>query len=396
MTNEQAFFLQILTDHLNGRSTAARADLDWPTELAYAQNHQVSGIVYEQCKSFLPELWQGALSAQHSTELFYYFNRVALFEQVTKALSEAEIPFFTVKGLDVAQFYPISALRTMGDCDIIVHPEDKEKAHGVMIGLGFENRLKQDIDWMYFKDGMEFEIHDHLLYNEAGNEAAGREFMDRAWNYAAPTENGTRYALDWSFHFVFLLLHLKKHLIHAGIGFRQFMDLDVVIRRCRLDWDWLEDSLTKLGLWDFAQVCFALLRRWFETPLPFETAELPDGFCQEATEKILANGIFGFDDQANAENKSLNAITRKSGPRWWGRLKTLLESSFPPYRNMRYVPHYAFLDGRPWLLPYAWLYRFCFAARNRMGANGKRIIGEVLIPDEKLDARERELAKWGL
>ena len=396
MTNEQTFFLQILADHLNGRSTAARADVDWPLLLDYAQNHQVGGIVFEQCKSFLPELWQEALTAKQSTELFYYYNRVALFERVTKALSEAEIPFFTVKGLDVAQFYPVPALRTMGDCDIIVHPEDKEKAHTVMTALGFENRLKQDNDWMYFKDSMEFEIHDHLLYDEAGNEAAGREFTDRAWEYTAPTGSGTRYALDWSFHFVFLLLHLKKHLIHAGVGFRQFMDLDVVIRRCRLDWDWMNSTLNGLGLRDFAQVCFALLHRWFETPLPFETVDLPEDNYMDAAEKVFANGIFGFHDESNRESKSLNAITRKQGPRWWARTRTLLESTFPPYRNMRYVPHYAFLNGRPWLLPAAWLYRYWFAARNRMGKNAKRMIDGALIANDRLDARERELAKWGL
>ena len=396
MTNEQKFFLHILADHLNGRKTEVRPDLDWEQLCAHAAKHEVNGIVYHQCRGAMPAPVEQRLSEKHAAELFYYFNRMALYKQMQQGLSGAEIPFFSVKGMDVAQLYPVHALRTMGDCDVVVHPEDKERAHAVMTGLGFENRLKAEIEWTYFKNGLEFELHDHLLYDIPSNDKASLESVDRAWEYAKPTQEGSRYALDWSFHFMFLLLHLKKHLISSGVGFRQFYDLAVVVRRRELDAAWLKTALEEQNLYGFAQVCSALIERWFGERLPVEPIQVDDAFAEEAAQKIFGNGIFGFHDESNKENFSLNAITQKGGPRWLVRLRNLFGSVFPPYRIMRYVPYYSFLEGRPWLLPAAWVYRFYRSVRYRKGSNGKRLIDNAFIPAARLDDRQKELARWGL
>lgn len=395
MTREQITFLKILSDHLNGRETAPAEGVDWAAVERIARDHQVAGMVYVQCRDFLPEGVRTGLAEKNASELYYYYGRVKLFDQVAQALTKAGIPFYTVKGLNVAKLYPVPALRTMGDCDIVVHPEDKEKAHGVFEKLGFRVHGKEEMEWGYWKNDLEFELHDHLLYDEIVNDQNGIEFSDSAWEMTRRVE-GQRYELDQSFHFVFLLLHLRKHIVSSGVGFRQFMDLDVVMRRCALDWAWINTALETLGLVRFARVCFGLLNRWFETPLPFPCEEMEEGFYEEATNKIFANGIFGFHDKANRENRALNAITQKSGRRWHARLSNLLQSIFPPYRHMRYVPQYSYINGRPWLLPTAWIYRFYRGVRYRMIDNGKRMMGNVFVSNEKLDARERELAKWGL
>ena len=396
MTKEQRFFLTVLSDHLNGRKTEAPEAPDWDIICAFAANHQVNGIVYYQCRGFLPGQVEDGLSKRYSSELYYYYNRVALFRQLAQGLSGAGIPFFTVKGLDVAQHYPVPALRTMGDCDLIVHTEDREKAHEVLLSLGFENEHARDMEWTYYKNELQFELHDRLLYDEIGNTRSNRQSAGRAWDHAAPSGEGTRHALDWSFHFLFLLLHLKKHLIHSGVGFRQFMDLDAVIRRCALDWDWLEKALAEQELTKFAQICYALLHRWFGTPLPFAPVALSEDAVEDATEKIFANGIFGRHDSRNDGNAALNALTRRGGPRWLARLRRLLAVAFPSYRNMRYVPQYAFLNGRPWLLPAAWVYRLYRTVRCRDSGNGKQMLADSLVSNERLDERQRELAKWGL
>lgn len=54
MTAEQTFFIGVLADYLNKRKTQAQDSLDWSVVLSYAQNHQVEGIIYFQCKYFLP------------------------------------------------------------------------------------------------------------------------------------------------------------------------------------------------------------------------------------------------------------------------------------------------------------------------------------------------------
>lgn len=395
MTTEQAFFIQILSDHLNGRETQPRTDVDWSVLSEYARIHQVNGILYRQCASFLPAEMQDEFETRHATELFYYYNRIALFETVSTALTVRNIPFYTVKGLNVAQYYPVPALRTMGDCDIVVHSKDKDKAHEMMMQLGFRTHLKEDKDWMYFRDNMEFEIHDHLLYNESGNDRMSRDLTDTAWQHTTPTGKGTEYRLDWNFHFVFLLLHLKKHLVQSGIGFRQFMDLAVLIRHSEIDLDKIEQDMDRVGLLHFGKVCFSLLHRWFDVPEVYPD-ELSDAFVEEATQKIFGSGIFGHNEAKREEIIRMNRINEKHGPRWFVRVRNVISAVFPSYRSMRFAPAYAFLEGRPYLLPAAWVYRFYRAVRYRLTDKGRQVIEDAMISDEKLNERQEALRRWGL
>ena len=397
MTKEHSFFLQILSDHLNGRPTTQQETIDWTVVMTLAQNQQVNGIIYHQCKGFLPDEAKKTLEKKYSSELYFYFNRMALYKQLKQAFSAAEIPFYSVKGLIVSQYYPVPALRTMGDCDIVVHTEDKEKVHTILTDLGFNNTLKENKEWIYYKNQMEFEIHDHLLYNKPINTESSRMLTDQvAWEKAAPTGAGSCCELDWSFHFLFLLLHLRQHIIHCGAGFRQFMDLAVVLQNCNLDWVWLRKTIDELELWPFSEVCLALLKRWFEIAPPLELAEFDNAFYEEVTDKIIENGVFGFNDETNRKSSKMNAIIWQRGPLWWIRMRVLLASIFPPYQIMRYVPHYAFVDRRPWLIPVAWIYRFYRSIRYRMAAKGKHMLDNAMIPNDRLEARKDALAKWGL
>lgn len=397
MTKEQSFFLQVLSDHLNGRQTNPQENIDWSVIMTLTQNHQVNGIVYWQCKDFLPDELGKRLRNKYFSELYFYYNREALFKQVKQAFSAAQIPFYTVKGLAVAQYYPIPALRTMGDCDIVVHTEDKEKANSVLISLGYENQSKAAKEWVYYKNNLEFELHDHLLYDEFGSSKSSRMFTDAsAWKETVNTTDGTRYELNWSFHFAFLLLHLKKHIIHYGVGFRQFMDLAVVLQHCDLDWAWLRETMIELELLDFALVCLALLRRWFGIVCPVESKVLDEAFYEVSTEQIIKNGVFGFDNKTNSKNAAINTIIWRCGPLWWVRVKVLLRSAFPTYQDMRYVPYYSFVNRRPWLLPAAWIYRFFRSVRYRMTRNGKALLDKAMTDEGTLNARTELLAKWGL
>ena len=228
------FFISVLADQLNGRNTTKlNYEIDWKRLLTLADQHEVRGILYHQCKAFIPAQHRARLAQLYAMELHSYQNRCRLFDALSAAFRAAGIPFFTVKGLDVAKLYPFPALRTMGDCDIVVKPEDKKRAHEVFLAIGYNNRLKEDMEWTYFKNDLEFELHHSLRYDERGNTKESVTFCKSAWEHV--TEENGRFVLDWSFHYIFLLLHLHKHLIHMGVGLRQFMDLYVVARGVSLD-----------------------------------------------------------------------------------------------------------------------------------------------------------------
>ena len=389
MTTEESFLLRVLADYLNRRKTENIPDgLDWDTLADLALRHQVSGMVYYQCKELLPADKRAPLKQAYFFAVMVHTNRTQNMAEIGGAFEKADIPFFTVKGLDVAALYPTPALRTMGDCDIIVHPEDKERAHQVLLSLGFTpGGERQDMEWHYHKNGLDFELHDHLLYDETVNSQVSKDFTGLAWDYAKG--EGCRKELDRGFHFIFLLLHLKKHLLNSGVGFRQFMDLVVAARGWQMDAASLETRLQQLQLQDFRKVCFALCNQWFDAQLQPAAGLMPE-FIEQATEKIFANGIFGFNDASNRANGNLNTLHEK------GKLRTVIGRIFPSYRGVYYVPHYSFVRGRPWLLPAVWVYRWFRGIFKGKGKDAVRLLSSAVQSDEQLEDRQKTLSQWGL
>ncbi len=390
MSSEKEFFLRILADHINARSTQPRDGLEWAQLQQVSRSHQVDGIVYFQCRDFMPEPVRAAYEQAFGATLFYYKNRERAIREMSDAFLAAGIPFLTVKGIEVAQCYPIPALRTMGDVDILVHRKDKERAGTVLTSLGFRIGEKNpDYDWAFSRSGLQFELHHHLLYREETTQESHARFFNDYWNHVREGR------LDWSFHFLYLLVHLRKHLMIQGAGFRMFMDLAAVMLHEELDWSWMEEKLCELEMHRFALVCFRLIESWFDVRVPMPSEPLDEGFVETATEQILANGIFGYDDQSNSTNSTVNSLTGHGKNRALSRIRMFFRSLFPSYNGMANSPYYRFIRGRPWLLPAGWVYRFWRLSRGKTSDAGS-ILRRVMTPGEIIDAREKQLRQWGL
>ena len=148
------YFIQLLNDHIFSRPSF---DGSVPQDIVFlAKSHQVSPIVHYQTKNKL--LLQAYLQAVSS-----FTRRENLLLQIEESLRD--IPFYTVKGISVARYYPVPQLRTMGDCDIIVHESDKEKARDVFLSIGFEEHTSEwdSAEWHFQKQGLDFELHHRLL-----------------------------------------------------------------------------------------------------------------------------------------------------------------------------------------------------------------------------------------
>lgn len=387
MIKEQSFLLKVLGDFLNARQTLVKEDIKWDDVLLYAKQHNVEGIVYYQCNSFISQDYYTRLSSNYAATLFHYTQRVKILSEVEKTFSKVGIRYLVFKGTKIAEFYPVPALRTMGDCDILVHSIDKEIAHQCLTKLGFVNVFKQGKEWIYYKDTIEFELHDHLLYEEVINTNASKGFTETVWDYIIESENC--YELDWSFHFVFLVLHLKKHFLNCGVGFRQFMDLVVIANNVQLDWKWIEAIIDELQLTSFFITCCTLCKRWFDAKMPLDTV-LDDQFYLESTEYIFNNGVFGHDNENNDVNPIINQLTQM------GKLKTLIYNLFPSYENMRYVPYYSFLNNKPIILPVAWAYRIIRYLKLGKKRGDKISVETLFTLDNSIQLRNEYLKKWGL
>ena len=392
MTREQEFFIQVLSDHLAGRKTDHSDGLDWAEIMKLSRSHQVDGIVFYQCRDLIPQEIRSSFEQAFGATLYYYTNRKLAMEEIAAALRAAKLPFFTVKGFAVAQYYPLPALRTMGDCDIIVHQADMQAAVAVLQGLGFRGSEQTTVQqWGCDRNGLHFELHDSLVQN--GEFTTGDQV--KFFNTFDPYITGE--GLDWSFHFLFLLMHLRKHFLNYGVGFRQFMDLAAIIKNGpELRWDWMREKLEQLHLLRFACVCCSMLKSWFGISAPLEAQPLEPELEKKLTEMILHGGVFGFADENNFSNYSRTALAKARVPRWLKPFVSLLHSAFPEYDMMRGYPGCSYLNGRPYLLPAAWLHRFLIILARKDKSSTVHTVRSSFVPSVEVSDREELLNKMGL
>ena len=383
-------FIQILRDHLHGRKTEPKADVDWEEMLALAQAHEVGGIVYFQCKDAIPHQILSEFEKEYSAALFFYSNRKKAMGMVDQTL--ADFTHCAVKGLEVAEYYPFPPLRTMGDCDIVVEPSSFENAIQALRSIGFTGTDDTEAqEWSCDYKGMHFELHNTLVKSAEYTNEAQVDFFNNFSPYIVNNK------LDWSFHFLFLIMHLRKHFMASGVGFRQFVDIAAAMKNnSDLNWLWIEERLSELKLQGFAHACYSIIEDWFEITAPVNFRKVNDETAQIVTEKILGNGIFGFDDDSNHNNGVMNTILMNRGGRLVNRVRYFISILFPDYMYMKGYPGCEFLKGRKWLLPLAWLKRLIYIIGNKDNDNRVETIKSTFTSEEDLKKRKELMTQMGI
>jgi len=381
MNKEQLFLLSCLSDHIRKKKTTVPESLNWDDVLLYAQQQQTEGIIAYQ--SNRPDL-----QPKIAISTYYAANRQNELERIQEKLKEQSIPYLFFKGADIARYYPIPVLRTMGDVDILVHPADKEAAYQVLNEMGFNCTTRNDYEWPCYKEWLEIELHHEIANKMWAIDQAQKEFCDDVWHYAE-SEDGLEYHLELEYHLIYLLIHLKKHFMNNGVGFRQFMDLAVISMQ-DLNWNKITEYLLRSDMMPFAQTCYGLVRLWFGVSTAIG-AKITDSFFEEATQQIFANGVFGFDDADNRLNKTTTQI--RSGKR---KVIVFLRKIFPDYEYLCNTGPFSFVRGKPYLMPAAWIYRFWYDIKNGYVKSGLRIAVSPYMKKKQIQKREAYLKKWGL
>lgn len=404
MNAEYQAFLQILKSYIDGNKMKTFPEnINWETIIKLAESHNLTGIVYIQCreylsgKKYLSSIFQ-RLQKGFMWDVFYSQEKRKDFERLEAAFTAEKIPFLAFKGIVLKDYHPAPELRTMGDVDILIHPEDRRKSRRIMMELGFEEKGESGSAVLtYDYDMAHYEIHDRMIYEPLANQVDYESYFNKAWDHARPVKGSSRYELDESFHFLYLIAHTAKHIVNKGCGFRPYLDMIFLARGAgeRMDWNWICGQLEELGLMEFAKVCSAECKNWFDIELPVSGKKLKDSDYQEMTEKVLSDGIFGH---RNAENNiaAWGKLYHRSGkPYWRVALSVVKNSLFPSYEDMRTVSQYSFVDHRPWILPAAWVYRYCYCMLNKFGSGVKRL-SEPYRRKKEIKDRDEKIRKLGL
>ncbi len=373
MTKEQSYFLELLRDHLHGKRSIHREDVDWDVIAGIARTHCLEPIIYSQSKDM-------RFKSKYDFQIYYYANLKRELQSLHAVISNVD--YFIFKGVSIAELYPIPALRTMSDVDILVHASDQEMVHEKIVERGYRNTIKENEQvWHYRKNYFEIELHSQMIFANKFQSKKLEEFAGSCWSYY----DSSNHALDWNFHFLYVFLHLRKHFIRDGVGFRQFMDIAVICSEVSIDWDWVLTKARELDVYDFVLMGLAFVKLWFDVEIPIDLPEISTEFYESTTEWVFENGVFGFDNKDDSMGRPIAEIRQN------GRLKWIFRSLFPPYMQLVKSPDYQFLVGRRYLILAAWMKRIFLMVRHS-GTYKQRY--EQM--QREADGKNKFLEEWGL
>jgi len=318
---------------------------------AFSKYHGVEAMVWH-CLEQLPldfsdpslQDWKNRADMLLIQSMVQLQEREILFT----VLQDAGVPILPVKGCWLKERYPEIDYRQMSDLDILIRPEDAEKAKAVMLSLGYSVSVFDDggnQDDYAKPPYMGVELHRSLLPEEDPNYSY---YLD-VWERALPVAGySSLRQLTPEDEYLYFLLHLYKHVTQAGAGIRPCLD-SVVYRRIYpgLDRAYLQQEYQKLGIAAFAEAIEQLSDCWFDTG-----AAAPQQLKAMA-ESILSAGTYGTEAQLlQNEMEPLRETFRNP---MLVKIAHLLRLVFLPPERMAKL--YPILEKLPFLLPVFWIRR---------------------------------------
>lgn len=310
-------------------------------------------------------------------------NVQLLYEQKRVGEILAEIPFAVLKGTTASIYYPEPILRTLGDIDIIVQPENLAKAYNLLKANGYrtsESMGGNTREVPFVKAGVVIELH--RSYAELNQKE--RELLLDQWIFDVipraeyrPIQGQSFPMLPDPFNGLVLLSHISQHL-KSGLGLRQVLDWVMYVNKEVHDDSWPEfqEKTEQIGLNKLAKVTVRLGQLYLGLPEIEITwcMDTDEQLCSELLEYLFECGNFG--EKLGANNTVTTFLSKGKG---FSNLLINLQRDGENTWNA--------LKRHPGLRPFGWIYQGI-----RMISRGKKQITiKELIKDVRLSKKRNSL-----
>lgn len=379
MNQTEQVFLSLLRGYVYGQKLNALPTADWQALYDLAQSHNVTGLVGRILADLPadhrpPEALAVAFRQAMGQTLMAYEKRMAAVQVMEQTLTDAHIPYLTVKGACTAAAYPDPSLRTSGDTDIVLTPDNQQKAVRTLEQRGFAKKVTHDDVVMLTLRGFEFELHTQL---ESINDGSRALLANPFAPEVAYNKSKNVWVLQPVYAVYYTVLHLLHHIKTGGAGVRMLLDTDLLLRKDPSLAPKVLELAARSGLERSFGCIFALCKQWLDTPLPCSVPALDTDTVEKFAAVILGGGVFGHGNGNTGAVFLARQKAVKGDNTPFTRLVALFRYCFPKADYMAY--QFPYLIRRPWLLPFAYLHRFCrglFRNRTHSAAALKAIAGK--------------------
>ncbi len=338
----------------------------------FSKLHGVEAIVYSALSELEPDaadpLWQ---SWGQRAEMLLAQSLVQLAERdiLLETMEEEGIPLMPVKGCWLKEAYPRVDFRQMSDLDMLIHPEDRDRAGKVMLAMGYTKDEHDSLHHDCYKKEPYLSVELH--YTLIGKSIEHYSYYSDVWSRAKSLAGRDRiYRLSAEDEYIFYFIHMKKHMDRGGCGIRALMDFTMYQRAYpHMNTEYLKGEFEKLGISDYVHEIGCLSRCWFESGAPVPS------YLNGMAEDILCAGTYGYIE--NVYRREMEQLKKKyKNPVllisvYW------LKRIFRPLWFMKHL--YPILEKYPVLLPFTWVARImkkCFSSPATLLYHIKQIFKE--------------------
>lgn len=359
MTRTEEYFISLLSSHLNDEAPIPSGEIKWGDIFRIAEAQNLTAIIALEIKK-LP------IDAQPNDKGKSYFKQAlgqtiqntqkkqSAIDNMTKILGDAGIVHTIIKGGMLRQLYPVPEVRTSGDTDVVIDKKDKDAIKNLLITNGFklDSESVNQLVFHYMEQEFQFKTYFDCL-NKADQMHFSLDICEM--------QQGTTYCLEPTYHLIYVINHLLKHLRGGGVGFRQLMDVDIIIRKQSIDFCKVYDVFHEMNLDKSLLVVLALSKKLFNTPVDIDY-QIDDNLFDHITEIMLTGGVFGYGISNTGTVRLANNGSK---------LKAILSMIFATKEYMYNT--YMYANNHHWLLPIAYIHRWFDAIFKRGRANIKNL-----------------------
>lgn len=358
MTDIQQAILSILRAFLNDQKNIdIPVDIDWKKFNRLAEINSVSGIIGYVFQQADADGVPAEIRRKYENDFLSTITITTMRDEDMKSLidllNKNGIDHLLFKGYIVKDLYTVPELRTYGDIDFAIRRESRGKCNAMMLKNGYCPLEDWEPVYSYEKNSEHYEIHTELLDSNLNNNADYQGYFRDFWKHTVHVDQHI-YTLDPEYHLLYLLMHIAKHVYGSGAGIRMYLDIAFYLRAYReqIDWDHFQHEVHTLKIDRFVNTVFTAVERWFEIKSPIPLKAVDNAFMDEFLTFTLNGGVFGH----NSKSAKLSEVRKNSKGGSVKRADTLLKRAFPSADTIK--SRYTYLDGKPWLLPVAWVHRF--------------------------------------
>lgn len=303
---------------------------------------------------------QEAFMQQYTTALFRCEGFLHTIDEIRTAFCGHNIPFVMLKGSAIRKYYPEEWMRTSCDVDVLVKPEDVERASEVFISeLSYEKTDADVHDIAFTSDGnVRIELHFHTIEDDVFGKA--NKIMLKIWDFAHKIGETSEYELSDEMIYFYQIVHTAKHFHIGGCGIRPIIDIWVLQRSENFDENAGRELLKTAGLGKFEEALTKLSKIWFD-------GEAYTDGLKKVGDYILNGGAYGTSDNVI----KLRTIRK-------GRFRYILGRIFAPYEVI--AKRYPIVGKHKWLTPlFAVIRPFGLIFEGRLKHGAKELSSAITV-----------------